>query len=82
MGKIAKNLAVSTSATGVIPNSSEEILKAPAVAEMLGVTLQVLRRYNIPRHLVGRNCIYFRSDVHDFVRRCTQRGDDNTRFHW
>ena len=49
---------------------------------MLGVTLQVLRRYNIPRHLVGRNCIYFRSDVHDFVRRCTQRGDDNTRFHW
>lgn len=82
MGKIANNRAESKSAHGVIPTAPEEILNATQVAGLLGVTLQVLRRYDIPRHLVGRNCIYFRSDVHDFVRRCPQRGNDNQKFDW
>lgn len=76
MGKIAKNRAGSKSAHGVIPTTTEDILKADEVAAMLGVSLPVLRQYNIPRHVVGRNCLYFRSDVHEFVRMCEQRGGD------
>lgn len=74
MGKIATNRASSKAAHGVIPTFIDEILKADAVADMLGVTVQVLRRYDIPRHVVGRNCLYFKSDVMAFVRLNEQRG--------
>lgn len=82
MGKIAKNRVAAMASQGLIPNTPEEILRADDVADMLGVTLQVLRRYNIPRHMVGRNCLYFKSDIHHFVRQCEQRGVNHLETGW
>lgn len=82
MGKIAKNRAGTNAAHGVIPTITEEILKAEDVAALLGITVPILRRYDMPRHVVGRNVLYFRSDVHQWVRQCQQRGNDNAQFDW
>lgn len=82
MGKIANKRAGTKAALGVIPTFNEEILKATDVADILGVSLQVLRRYDIPRHLVGRNCLYLKSDVIAFVRLSEPRGVDIENMGW
>ena len=82
MGKIAKNRAGTNAAHGVIPTLFEEILNSEQVAALLGITVPVLRQYNITRHVVGRNVLYFRSDVFEWVRRCEQRGNMDLDMEW
>lgn len=82
MGKIALNPRGSKAADQFIPHLIEEILKADQVADLLGITVEKLRSYNIPRHLVGRNCLYFKSDVIDFVRCCKMRGVNMDQTDW
>ena len=82
MGKIAKNRAGANAAHGVIPTITEEILKTEDAAKLLGVGVQALRSYNVPRYIVGRNCLYFKSDLFQWVRMCEQRGDVNLDIEW